>query len=104
MPEIGMIELLNWPWVFVEFLSPELSFKRSNCGEYSRRLSMATNPIPQKPDFLEHVEIIDPSSGRHCYTSRLLTVYIKQYMRILKTADDVRNYKYFRKPFYYFKF
>lgn len=89
IPEIEMMELLNWPWVFVEFVSPELSFKRSNCGEFTRFLSMIVKKNPSKPEFLEGVEIINPSIERHCYTSRLLESYVKQYLKILRTAKDV---------------
>ncbi|CAG9821152.1 unnamed protein product [Phaedon cochleariae] len=85
--KIGLKELVNWPYIGVEFISPELSFRRFNRSEYIRYLNMITCPIvPEKTDFIEHVEIIDPSNGRHCYTLNLLKSYTDQYMKIMKST------------------
>ncbi|KAG5895527.1 hypothetical protein JTB14_010671 [Gonioctena quinquepunctata] len=87
---IGILELINWPHIGVEFLSPELSFKRYNRSEYVRFLNLTNSPlVHEKPDFIEQVEILDPSNGRNCYTLKLLQSYANQYIDILKSVNKV---------------
>ncbi|XP_023013957.1 uncharacterized protein [Leptinotarsa decemlineata] len=88
--QIGLLELLNWPHIGVEFKSPELTFRRFNRSEYIRYLNLTNCPIAsENPDFIEQVEILDPTTGRNCYTLKLLKSYTKQYFDVIKEVDGV---------------
>lgn len=89
--KINENELLNWPHVSVNFISPELSFKRTNCGEYKRYLNLNNGLInsPEKVNFIEQINIVDSSIRRTSFTFEILEAYTKEYINILKHAKQV---------------
>lgn len=94
--KIGIKELLNWPHISVEFKSPELSFKRKNCGEYFRFVNLNNSyiPIPKDSDFIEQIDIVDQSNVRTCYSVNLLKAYANEYVNLLKNAQGVSIVKF----------
>lgn len=88
--------MLNWPHISVEFKSPELSFKRKNCGEYFRFVNLNNSyiPIPKDSDFIEQINIVDQSIVRTCYSVNLLKAYANEYVNLLKNAQGVSIVKF----------
>lgn len=72
-------------------MSPELSFKRKNCGEYFRFVNLNNSyiPVPKDIDYIEQVDVIDPVNVRSCYSLNMLRAYANQYVRILNSAKGV---------------
>lgn len=89
--KIGIKELLNWPHVSVEFTSPELSFKRKNSGEYFRFVNLNNSyiPVPKNLDHIQHIDIVDVSTLRHCYSLDFLRAYANEYVSLLKCLKGV---------------
>nr|XP_023014628.1 uncharacterized protein LOC111504331 isoform X2 [Leptinotarsa decemlineata] len=88
---LSLKELLNWPYIGVEYFSPELSFKRYNRGEYIRYLSFfsPTHVETDNTNFIEQVEILNPSEERNSYTLNLLKTYTNQYLEVIKTMENI---------------
>ncbi|XP_018563392.1 uncharacterized protein LOC108905101 [Anoplophora glabripennis] len=87
---IDTMQLIHWPFIEVEFFTPELSFKRRNCFEYTRYINFTNIPLTyDKCEYIDQIEIIDPSNGRNCYTLNMLRCYVKEYMSILKSVKDI---------------
>lgn len=80
----------------MEFKSPELSFKRKNCGEYFRFVNLNNSyiPIPKDIDFVEQIDIVDQSNVRNCYSVNLLRAYANEYVNLLKSAQGVSIIKF----------
>lgn len=89
--KIGVKELLNWPHISVEFISPELSFKRKSCGEYFRFVNLNNSyiPVPKDIEYIEHVDVIDSTNERKCYALNMLKAYSNEYVNVLKCAKGV---------------
>lgn len=89
--KIGVKELLNWPHVTVEFKSPELFFKRKNSGEYFRFVNLNNSyiPVPKNLEYIEKIDILDPSTLRHCYSLGFLRAYTNEYVSLLKNIKGV---------------
>lgn len=89
--KIGVKELLNWPHVTVEFKSPELSFKRKNSGEYFRFVNLNNSyiPVPKNLEYIEQIDIVEPSTLRHCYSLGFLRAYANEYVSLLKSIKGV---------------
>ncbi|KAJ8948105.1 hypothetical protein NQ318_008458 [Aromia moschata] len=92
--KIDMKQLIHWPYVEIEFFSPELSFRRRTCFEYNRYINFINTPFTyDKSDYIEQVEIINTSNernlGRNCYTLKMLSCYVKEYVNVLKLVNDM---------------
>ncbi|KAJ8975534.1 hypothetical protein NQ317_003876 [Molorchus minor] len=86
--KIDTNQLINWPYIEIEFFSPELSFVRKTCCDYNRYINFINTPLTyEKSDYIEQVEIIDSSHGRNCYTLNLLSCYIKEYLSVLRFGE-----------------
>ncbi|KAJ8931590.1 hypothetical protein NQ314_015452 [Rhamnusium bicolor] len=91
--KIDIKQLIHWPNIEVEFSSPELSFRRRSCCEYNRYINFVNTPLTfEKVDYIDQVEIIDPSNGRNCYTLNMLSCYVTEYLTILKSIASIKEY------------
>ncbi|XP_056648104.1 uncharacterized protein LOC130452708 [Diorhabda sublineata] len=91
---IAIKDLINWPHVAVEFISPELSFKRYNKSQYRRFVNFTDCHTDQ--DFspkVEKIEIIDPHTERECYTLSLLIMYAQQFNDLLQKLPKISKTK-----------
>lgn len=76
----------------MELKSPEIHFKRKNCGEYHRYVNLNNTyiSVPKDIDFIEQIDLIDPNNDkRNCYSINLLRAYINEYVNVLKSAKGV---------------
>lgn len=84
-------ELVNWPYVSVDFVSRQLSFKRKNCGECVRFINLANCQclVPNSIDFIEEINVVDPIITRNSYTLDILRAYSEEYVNFLTLTRQV---------------
>lgn len=75
----------------MEFVSPELSFKRKTCGDYFRFVNLNNSyiPVPKDIDYIEQVDVVDSNNVRNCYSLNMLRAYANEYVNILNCAKGV---------------
>ncbi|CAH0564828.1 unnamed protein product [Brassicogethes aeneus] len=82
---ISFQQLLNWPFVEVQFDSPELKFGRKNVTDYTRYISLTTCPLKHdKDEFIDEIDFFDKrNTSRSCYTLKFLESYCNTYVKTL---------------------
>lgn len=84
-------QLINWPYIEVEFLSKELNFNRKNMHEFKRFLMLSNEKITFKKmeTFIEEIEIINKQLSRTVYTLNVWREYCNTYIEILRKHQKI---------------
>ncbi|KAL3272367.1 hypothetical protein HHI36_013846 [Cryptolaemus montrouzieri] len=72
-------QLINYPYVEVEFNSPELSFKRSFEPRINRYMSGCADMLYEKSSFIIGKHRINPTTSKFIFPTSLLQKYIEVY-------------------------
>ncbi|KAK9888311.1 hypothetical protein WA026_000572 [Henosepilachna vigintioctopunctata] len=85
--ELCIQNLVNWPFIEIEFTSPFMKFTRKIVPNYIRYLSRADTPTKfAKQDFIETVQV-NPEVSRTLYSRKFLKKYLLAYSLFLKSKN-----------------
>ncbi|CAG9853584.1 unnamed protein product [Phyllotreta striolata] len=97
-------QLLNWPYVGVEFVTPDLSFVRFNEFEIDRFIHLnAPKTTCDRREVIEELEIINTSAGQTTFSLNVLWAYIFQYMSLMRSYVIMENKEYLDRLEYLFE-
>ncbi|KAJ8931600.1 hypothetical protein NQ314_015462 [Rhamnusium bicolor] len=89
--KITMKQLINWPYIEIEFISKELKFKRTNVHAFKRYLTFSTEKITFKNtgELIEEVAVINNEIGREAYTLNVMKQYCHMYTNVLEKLQVI---------------
>nr|CAI5856091.1 unnamed protein product [Callosobruchus analis] len=84
-------QILNWPYVEVEFKTKELHFKRSNRPLFQRFLTLSTDKssIKREKKIIEEADIMNEKLPREVYTLDTMKKFCNSYLNVLKQHQSI---------------
>lgn len=85
--KLSIREIINWPYVEIEFNSKELHFKRSNLHDIQRVLGFGTYKLSNRKldeSCIVEIDLIDIGISRLSYSLNVVKEYCNSYICLLR--------------------
>lgn len=90
-------QMINWPYVEIEFNSKELHFKRSNLHSVKRYLGYKFSNKKLDGSCIMDIDVIDMGTTRISYSLNIIKEYCNLYICLLRKLQKklVRTYDFY---------